>query len=201
MTVKIFLLVTLSHSILAQQIVLERRPSSFDEKDIRKELNIYPTSVLTKCVEQIVIKELDDNTLGMSHCLFKRIDLSNVMTKSQFRETIHHELSSMFLLNIDSGYTNKAFKYYQKKFYDLNPTGFKYNLDIGISTKIRHLTDEEKKYFACNTYGMTRFENDWNQICEALLGNSAQCDHSFPLQRDHRKLTGRMEKKMYRVFG
>ncbi len=40
--------------------------------------------------------------------------------------------------------------------------------------------------------------NKWLGI---ITGNSAQCDHSFPLQRDHQKLTGKMGKKMYRVFG
>jgi hypothetical protein len=29
------------------------------------------------------------------------------------------------------------------------------------------------------------------------VGNSTQSDHSFPLQSDHQKLTGKMEKKMY----
>ena len=174
MATKLFLYLNIiSSSLLAQKIIFDAKPMSFNEQDIRKELNIYPSSIISQCVEQVLVKELDDNTLGMSHCLFKSVDLNNKATKQQLPEIIHHELSSMFLLNIDSGYSNKAFKYYQRKFYDLNPSDFNYDLNIGISIPIRVLTDEEKKYFVCNTYGMTHFENDWNQICEALFTNPA----------------------------
>lgn len=178
----LFILIVTPSIAFTQQIVFETHPKSFNEADIRKELGIYPASILKQCVELITIKKFDDKALGMSHYLFKTVELNKAITRQQFPEVLHHELSSMFLLNIDSGYRHMAFKYYQRKFDALNPIGFEYNLNIDV----RKLSGDEKNYFASNTYSMTGFENDWNQICEALFTNPSflrEANTNFPVYK------------------
>lgn len=170
MMVKIFLISTYVPFIsLAQQTIFETKPEFFTEQDIRKELSLYPPNILNLCVEKIEIKNIKESYYGMSHYLFKTIEInSHIPNKVEFIKTIHHELSSMFLLNIDQDYSNRTYKIYQRKFNALNPYGFKYDSQI----RVKDLSDEQSKYFASNTYSMSQFENDFNMIAEVLFTDS-----------------------------
>lgn len=156
----------ISLSLHAQKIVFESKPVSFTEDDIRKELSLYPANILNLCVEKIEVKDIHENYYGMSRFLLKSVEInSNIPNKQAFIRTIHHELSSMFLLGIDQDYTNRTFKIYQKKFNTLNPNGFRYD----SQTTVDNLNNEQQKYFAYSTYSMTSFENDFNVISETLF--------------------------------
>lgn len=170
---KILILLFISYNTVAQRITFDSKSNTFNENDIRKELQLYPSNILSLCVEKIEVKNIHENYCGMSHFLFKSVEINGNISKLILIKTIHHELSSMFLLGIDQDYSNRTFKIYQKKFNALNPNGFRYDSQINVE----NLNDDQKKYFAYNTYSMTCFENDFNTIAEILFTDSYYLNH------------------------
>lgn len=167
-TTLILILALISSISYAQDVIVENK-SNLSENDIRNELKLYPSNVLNLCVEKIIVKDFNDNSYyGLNHTAMKYIEINSVIpTKIEAIKALHHELSSMFLHNIDQDFSNRTYKNYGKKFMALNPNGFRY--DNGI--RVVDLNDEQKKYFAIDTYSMDSFENDFNRIAETLFTN------------------------------
>ncbi|WHZ06872.1 MAG: hypothetical protein OJF59_000625 [Cytophagales bacterium] len=165
-----------SYSLFAQRVVIENKSApSFSEHDIRNELKVYPSNVLNLCVEQILVKDFNDKTYyGLSHTAMKYVEINSIIpTKIDAIKTLHHELSSMFLHNVDQDYSERTYKVYGKKFIALNPNGFRYERGI----RVTDLNDEQRKYFAIDTYSMDSFENDFNRIAETLFADPAYLNH------------------------
>lgn len=133
------------------------------ETEIRNTIAIYPSHLLKK-VSSIKIEELEaSNVAGKGG--YDWIIVSGKFPKSTMIKTIHHELSSTFLQSYD---VFKTYNSLNAQFKTINGT-YAY---IGRDAAIIELTEDEKEYFAINSYARTSFENDYNIICEELFTNS-----------------------------
>jgi hypothetical protein len=153
----------ISMQSFAQTIIIEGK-SNITESEIRSIISIYPEHLLNKC-KTITVKHLD---IGSGLCFSNQIYISGEYAKSTITQTIHHELSSIFLNKV---YDIKTFNIIGYEFIKLNGNKYLYDKEIGFTIKIGPLTDDEKDYFALNTYSKTSFENDYNLICEELFTN------------------------------
>lgn len=159
---------------ISQLIIFENK-APLSENDIRNELKLYPSNILNLCVEKIIVKDFNDKTYyGLNHTAMKYVEINSVIpTKIEAIKTLHHELSSMFLHNVDQDYSERTYKAYGKKFMALNPNGFRYERGI----RVTDLNDEQRKYFAIDTYSIDSFENDFNRITETLFADPAYLNH------------------------
>lgn len=156
-------------SVNAQSVVFETTPSSITTGEIETELAKYPSGVVDKYLEKILVIK-SDKICGRSDWIFSTIELSD-NSLCNFRVTIHHELSSIFLHQYNFKVAPVGDEML-KAFINLNGE-YKYtysNSNVEAWTKIEPST-KLGEYFYDRKYAIRNFENDFNVIAEALFSN------------------------------
>lgn len=165
-----YLIICISFSASAQVIKFENvKVDEGVRMKIVEELSKYPKDLLSNYLTEIIIQDLPNNVCGRSEAFSKRIRL-NASCYTPIQETLHHELSSVFLQQYDvyvsRGYFNKLYS----QFVNLNEN-VKYDKSVAL-----HKIDAESdlaNYFYKLTYAQTGFENDFNVISQFLFTHGA----------------------------
>ena len=158
-----FLLVLTVLSANAQVKVVFKTPYDANVKNvIYQEFGKYPKELIKTYIDSVSVEDL--KICGRSHAFTRYIELS---AKCNFqRATIHHEMSSMFLIRYDLKVERDFAERLLKQFYAINAGVFKYNIDNRAI--LLQKNDPKNDYFYKTNYATTNFENDFNVIAEYL---------------------------------
>jgi hypothetical protein len=134
--------------------------------EIEKELAKYPALILKEHLQKVIVVSSDEYC-GLSLAFAKTFKLNGDCNHCNFRVTIHHELSSLFLLQYDF-YIAPVGVAIKNKFIELNGDYFYTNqIEHGRIEPDTPLAD----FFYNRKYAMHSFENDFNVIAESLFQN------------------------------
>lgn len=142
-----------------------------EAKKIGTELNKYPKELLQSYLKSIDVVS-NKRFCGRAEVYSNRIVLS-VSCNRDIRETIHHELSSIFLLLFDGGgkptSETPTLNSLYKAFLQLNG-GYKYSFENDISST-EQIDSTLADRFYLYKYASRDFENDFNMIAQSLFSN------------------------------
>jgi hypothetical protein len=155
-----------SLNVKSQVIVFKNTKSLEVERMIRIELEVYPSSLIAEYLDTIIV--MNDLKVGGRAYFTKKILLNGSSDAKFLRETIHHELSSVFLLRYDV-YVKPVFREMERKFIELNGKGFAYNLNTDMSNI--EPNSPMADYYCGERYAQNSFENDWNEVTQTLFTN------------------------------
>lgn len=152
-------------SVNCQSILFENDPVNFTKKAIEIELTKYPTGLLEKYLEEIVVVQTEKYCgLAFSARVAPAKIHLNDNSRCKVDVTIHHEISSLFLHRYDELAARM-----RDKFIELNGSEYSYTYQIDHS-KVEAGT-KLADYFYSRKYAMYSFENDYNVIAESLFVN------------------------------
>lgn len=161
-----WLLVFISFQGISQSVRLEGQVNSLIQKTVEFELRKYPTKLIENYLSYVNIVH-DDHICGRSE--WDTLVLSS--TCNSIRQTIHHELSSMFLNKYDV-YVKPVYDSIYRAFVNLNGE-FRYDRSKVTMNRIE-LDSKLAEHFYGYTYATTDFENDFNIIAECLFTNGSE---------------------------
>jgi hypothetical protein len=161
----LFFFLALSIQSNAQSIIFETR-ANFNRMEVEKELAKYPALLLKEHLQKVIVVS-SDKYCGLSFAFAKKFELNGDCDRCNFRATIHHELSSLFLLQYDF-YTAPVGVAMRNKFIELNGAySYTNQVEHGRIEPDTPLGD----FFYNRKYAMHSFENDFNVIAESLFQN------------------------------
>lgn len=162
--------------VSSQTINFEDGVKSTDkiEAKIIAELNKYPKGLLQPYLKRIDVVS-DERFCGRAEAYSNRIVLS-ASCNGDIRETIHHELSSIFLLLFDGSgkpvSETPILDSLYRAFLQLNGD-YKYSFENGIySTEVINSALADRFYLY--KYGSRDFENDFNIIVQCLFRDGSK---------------------------
>lgn len=152
----------------AQIIKFEVNAENFTKSDIQKELEKYPKDLLHNYLNEVIVVD-DSKMCGRAEVFSNRIVLST--SCKTIRQTIHHELSSLFLQLVDgqgkavgnSPILNTIYG----KFLKLNGN-IKYTYSNNVYGN-QPIDSSLADYFYISRYATRDFENDFNIIAQFLF--------------------------------
>lgn len=150
----------------AQSITFETDPVNFTKEDIERELAKYPKKLIDENLKKVIVVSTD-KYCGLSLAFAKKIELSGDCQNCNIRSTIHHELSSLFLIQ-NPGPDDV---YYKKLWKEFNALNGSYTYTGNLQNRPIESGSDIANHFYKRTYAMHSFENDFNVIAESLFMN------------------------------
>lgn len=159
-------IITKSQSIVFENGSELTSTPNISRHEIENELAKYPKGIIEENLKNVVVVS-SDKYCGLSLAFAKKIELSGDCQNCNIRSTIHHELSSLFLIQ-NPGPDDAYYKKLWKEFNALNDS---YSYTGNLQNQPIENGSDIANHFYKRTYAMHSFENDFNVIAESLFVN------------------------------